>query len=315
VPRYLARRLLALPPLLQGVSLVIFLVLRASPGDPAERVFSDNGAYAADRQAVAALRTSLGLDLSLPVQYGHWLRQVVVGDFGRSYASGRQVIEVIGERLPATLRLTGVALAIALAVGAPLGIVAAAQAGRPLDALSRLIALVALSVPSFWLGLLLIWTFAVKLGWRPAIGAGGLRHLLLPGCALAAGVAATQARLIRASLLEVLDQPYTVVARAKGVAERNILLRRALGNALIPPVTALGLSLGSLLGGAAVVETVFAYPGLGKLAVDAIAVRDYPVIQAFVVLMTLVFVLAGLLVDLLHVAIDPRVRPGATTTR
>jgi ABC-type dipeptide/oligopeptide/nickel transport system permease component len=258
VPRYLVGRLLALPPLLLGVSVVIFLVLRFSPGDPAERILSDNGAYAADRQAVAALRTTLGLDLSLPIQYGRWLSQVAVGDFGRSYASGRQVIEVIGERLPATLRLTGVALGIALVVGVPLGIVAAAQAGRPLDALCRLIALVGVSIPGFWLGLLLIWTFAVRLGWLPAIGAGGPQHLLLPGCALAASVAATQARLIRASLLEVLDQPYTIVARAKGLGERAILLRHALRNALIPPVTALGLSLGSLLGGAAVVESVFA---------------------------------------------------------
>jgi peptide/nickel transport system permease protein len=308
--RYLLGRLLSIPPTLLGVSLVIFLLLRFSPGDPAERILSQGGDPAADPAAVAALRRELGLDLALPAQYARWLGRVVTGDFGDSFTSGRPVTEALAQRLPATLALAGATLALALALALPLGILAAARAGGPLDALCRLVALAGVSLPGFWLGLLLVWTFAVRLGWFPAIGGGTPRHLVLPAITLATGIAATQARLIRASLLETLGQPYVATARAKGLREGAILVRHALRNALIAPLTALGVSLGSLLGGAVVVETVFAYPGLGKLAIDAISTRDYPVIQAFVVIMTAVFIGAGLLVDLLYVVVDPRVRVG-----
>lgn len=311
--RYLLGRLLTVPPTLLGVSLAIFLLLRFSPGDPAARILSQGG-EAADPAAVAALRRDLGLDLALPVQYGRWLGRVVVGDFGDSFTSGRPVAEALGQRLPATLQLAGAALALALLIALPLGILAAARAGTAVDALCRVIALVGVSLPGFWLGLLLVWTFAVRLGWLPAIGGGTPRHLVLPAVTLASGIAATQARLIRACLLETLGQPYIQVARAKGLREGAVLLRHALRNALIAPLTALGVSLGSLLGGAVVVETVFAYPGLGKLAIDAISTRDYPVIQAFVVLMTAIFIAAGLLVDLLYVVVDPRVRVGGRAT-
>lgn len=309
--RYLVGRLVSLPPLLLGVSIAIFLLLRFSPGDPAERLLSANGEYLADRQAVQELRRQWGLDLALPVQYHRWIRQILSGDLGRSFASNRPVVESIRERLPATLQLAAAALALAVLIALPLGVIAAATAGGPIDGLCRLIALVGVSLPGFWLGLLLVWAFAVKLGWLPAIGAGGPQHLVLPAATLAVGVAATQARLIRASLLEVLGEPFTVVARAKGLREQRVLLGHALRNALIPPITALGLSLGSLLGGAVVVETVFAYPGLGKLAIDSIAARDYPVLQAFVIMMTLIFAAASLVVDVLYAAIDPRVRIGA----
>jgi peptide/nickel transport system permease protein len=174
-----------------------------------------------------------------------------------------------------------------------------------------MVALIGVSIPGFWLGLLLIWFFAVRLGWLPAIGRGGPQHLILPAIALGAGVAAMQTRLIRASLLEVLHEPYVAVARAKGLAESRVVVGHALRAALIPPVTALGLSIGSLLGGAVVIETVFAYPGLGKLAIDAVSARDYPVIQAFVLLTTVIYILAGLGVDLLYAALDPRIRLGA----
>jgi ABC-type dipeptide/oligopeptide/nickel transport system permease component len=244
------------------------------------------------------------------VQYARWLRALAGGDLGASFASGRPVAALIAERLPATLALTGAALAVALGLAVPLGLTAAVWAGRPPDALSRLLALLGVSLPSFWLGLLLVWLFAVRLGWLPAIGGGSARHLILPALTLAAGVAATQARLLRASLLEVLGQPYLTVARAKGLPERRVIWGHALRNALVAPVTALGLSLSSLLGGAVVVETVFAYPGLGKLVIDAISARDYPIIQAFVLLMTTIFILGGLAVDALYAVIDPRVRPG-----
>jgi peptide/nickel transport system permease protein len=302
---------MGIPPLLLGASVVIFLLLRFSPGDPAEVILAQNGDYAVDRETVVQLRRTWGLDLSLPTQYGHWLTQVARGDFGRSFATSRPVSTLIAERLPATLLLSGGALLVALVVALPLGIFSAVRPGGLLDGSCRLIALAGVSMPGFWLGLLLVWTFSVRLGWLPAIGSGTARHLVLPTIALAAGVAATQTRLIRASLLEVLAQPYVDVARAKGLTERTVILRHAVRNALIPTVTALGLSVGGLLGGAAVIETVFAYPGLGKLAVDSIGSRDYPVIQAYALLMTLVFVLSSLLVDALYGLLDPRIRLGA----
>ncbi|MFN8632987.1 MAG: nickel ABC transporter permease [Chloroflexota bacterium] len=308
---YLLRRVLGVPLLLLGASVVIFLLLRFSPGDPAEVILAQNGDYSVDKETVARLRREWGLDLSLPTQYGRWLAQVARGDFGRSFATNRPVGELIAERLPATLLLSGGALLLALVVATPLGILSAVRSGGLLDGACRLVALAGVSMPGFWLGLLLVWTFAIRLGWLPAIGSGTIRHQILPTIALAAGVAATQTRLIRASLLEVLAQPYVDVARAKGLSERLTIVRHALRNALIPSVTALALSVGGLLGGAAVIETVFAYPGLGKLAVDSIGSRDYPVIQAYALLMTLVFVVLSLVVDALYGLLDPRIRLGA----
>lgn len=309
--RYLLRRVLGIPPLLLGASVAIFLLLRFSPGDPAEVILAQNGDYAVDKETVAQLRREWGLDLALPTQYGRWLGQVARGDFGRSFATNRPVGELIAERLPATLTLSGGALLLALVVATPLGILSAVRSGGVLDGACRLVALAGVSMPGFWLGLLLVWTFSVRLGWLPAIGSGTIRHLVLPTIALAAGVAATQTRLIRASLLEVLAQPYVDVARSKGLSERLVIVRHGLRNALIPSVTALALSIGGLLGGAAVIETVFAYPGLGKLAVDSIGSRDYPVIQAYALLMTVVFVGLSLLVDVLYGLLDPRIRLGA----
>ena len=309
--RYLLWRALGIPPLLLGASVVIFLLLRFSPGDPAEVILAQHGEYAVDRETVAQLRREWGLDLTLPAQYGRWLTQVLRGDFGRSFATSRPVGELLAERLPATLLLSGAALLVALLVALPLGILSAVRSGGLLDGVCRLVALAGVSMPSFWLGLLLVWTFSIRLGWLPAIGSGTARHVILPTIALAAGVAATQTRLIRASLLEVLAQPYVDVARAKGLSERLVVVRHGVRNALIPSVTALALSLGGLLGGAAVIETVFAYPGLGKLAVDAIGARDYPVIQAYALLMTLVFIVSSLLVDVVYGLIDPRIRLSA----
>jgi nickel ABC transporter permease subunit NikB len=309
--RYVIGRLIGIPPLLLAISVVIFLMLRFSPGDPAEIILTQNGGYAIDKAMVAQLRHEWGLDLSLPAQYGRWLGQIVTGDLGRSFATGRPVSQLIVQRLPATLQLAASALVVALLVALPLGIVSAVRAGGLVDGLCRLVALAGVSMPGFWLGLLLVWTFSIRLGWLPAIGSGTARHLVLPSIALAAGVAATQTRLIRASLLEVLAQPYVTIARAKGLSERLVILRHGLRNALIPSVTALGLSLGGLLGGATVIETVFAYPGLGNLAIDSISSRDYPLIQAFVLLMTLVFVVSSLLIDILYGLLDPRIRLGA----
>ncbi len=308
--RYLVARLLAVPPLLLGVSVVVFLLLRFSPGDPAERILSQGGDYGADRAAVEALRHELGLDLSLPAQYGRWLAQLGRGDLGRSFATRRPVVDEIGARLPATLQLAGTALVLSILLALPLGVLSAWRPGGPLDLLCRLLCLGGVSLPSFWLGLLLAWLFAVQLGWLPAIGRGGPQHLVLPALALGAGIAAGQARLLRAALLDALARDYTRLAHAKGLPLRAVVLGHALRNALLAPLTALGLSLGSLLGGAAVIETVFAYPGLGKLAIDAIGARDYPLIQAFVLLMTVIFIAGNLAVDILYGLVDPRIRVG-----
>ncbi|MFN8521569.1 MAG: ABC transporter permease [Chloroflexota bacterium] len=305
---HLARRAAQIPPLLLAVSVVIFGMLRFSPGDPAEIILSQSGGYAADRETVSMLHREWGLDVSLPVQCGRWLYKLATLDLGRSFATSRPVSQLIAERLPATLLLAGAALFSALAVALPLGVLAAFRAGGLLDGLCRVLALIGVSLPGFWMALLLVWTFSVRLGWLPAVGGGTWRHAVLPVVALATSVAATQVRLVRASVLDVLSQPYLDTARGKGLTERLVLTRHVLRNALLPPVTALGLSAGGLLGGAAVVETVFAYPGMGKLVVDSIGSRDYPVIQAFVLLLTLVYVGISLLVDLICGALDPRVR-------
>jgi peptide/nickel transport system permease protein len=298
-----------------GVSILVFLFLHMIPGDPVDNLLGPD----ATPDNKARVEKCMGLDKSMPEQFVAFLGHVVDGTLGpqcRTQDTGdkRTVAGRIGDVLPYTVRLAVLGMLLAVVLALPLGVLAAARAGGPLDALCRVVALLGVSLPGFWLGLLLVWTFAVRLGWLPAIGGGTLRHLVLPALTLAAGIAATQARLIRACLLETLGQPYIQVARAKGLREGAVLLRHALRNALIAPLTALGVSLGRLLGGAVVVETVFAYPGLGKLAIDAISTRDYPLIQAFVVLMTAIFIAAGLLVDLCYAVVDPRVRVGGRAT-
>jgi peptide/nickel transport system permease protein len=259
-------------------------------------------------EAVDALREELGLNDPVYIQYGRWFRDVLHLDLGQSYRTGRPVAEEIFSRFPATLELTVAAIFFMLLISIPSGILAALHRHAFVDHLSRIWALAGASLPGFWLGLLLIYYFSVKLGIFPVMGRGGLDHLVLPAVTLGFGMAATYARLLRASMLEVLGQDYIKVARARGLKEKLIVGRHALKNALLPVVTAFGMSFGHLLGGAVIVETIFAWPGVGKFFVDAIFNRDYPVIQGYALFMAVVFVIVNLLVDIAYVFLDPRIR-------
>ena len=308
---YIMWRLLTLPALLCGISIISFTLLNLAPGDPAEILLRlQQPGTEPPREAVLALRHRLHLDDPLPVQYGRWLLLAMRGDFGVSYRSGKPIVKELWQRLPATLLLAGASLALAASIGIPLGIMAAVWRGSLLDGLSRLLALLGAVVPSYVLALLLVLLFAVKLGWLPAIGYGSPKHLILPTVALAGGVSAQLMRVTRASLLDVLTQDYVRTARAKGMHESVVIVGHALKNALLPVVTVLGISLGHLLGGAVIVETIFGWPGIGKHAVDAIFLRDYPVIQGFVLYMAMVFVLVNLAVDLTYRRLDPRLHFG-----
>jgi peptide/nickel transport system permease protein len=309
---YLARRLAILPVMLLGVSLISFGLLNLAPGDPADILMRLQMPGAEPpREAVLALRKELGLEDPFPVRYARWLAQALAGNLGDSYRTSRPVALELAERLPATLLLTGASLMLSICIGLPLGVMAAVWRGSALDGGSRVLALLGAAVPSYVLALLLILLFGVKLHWLPATGYGGPQHLVLPALALAAGSTAQLMRLTRASMLEVLDQDYVRTARAKGLGETAVVAGHALRNALLPSVTMVGLSLGHLLSGAVIVETIFGWPGVGKLAVDAIFLRDYPVIQGFVLYMAAIFLLVNLLVDLSYRWLDPRLHFGS----
>jgi peptide/nickel transport system permease protein len=314
VRRYVVRRLALLVPVLLGVSVIIFMVLHLSPGDPAEIMLGSQATQAdLDR-----LRAELGLTEPLYVQYVHWLGLVARGDLGRSIWMKRPVLgEVLG-RFKATLILTGAALVLSTAGGLALGIASAVRPNSPLDRLSAVASLFGASMPVFWLGIVLMVIFALWLGWLPAsgmfapYGGGDLRdllvHLALPAVTLAAASVTIIARLTRSTMLETLGQDYIRTARAKGVVERAVVLRHGLKNALIPIVTVVGVQAGYLLGGAVLTETVFAWPGVGTLMVQGILARDFPLVQGCVLVVALSFVLINLVVDLLYAWLDPRIR-------
>jgi peptide/nickel transport system permease protein len=304
---YLLKRLLWLGPVMLGVSLITFLMMDLSPGDPAEIILMKRDIEATP-EALAEARSRLGLVGPVHYRYGTWLSRVVRGDLGFSFSSGEPVAREILSRLPATLELAVGGLVVMLLLALPLGILAALLARGIADHLSRLTALLGASIPSFYLGLLLICYIAVPSDALPVMGRGGLRHLLLPSLTLGFGLAATYARLLRASLLEVLQLEHVRAARARGLHEAVVVVSHALRNALIPLVTVLGLTMGGLLGGTLVVEQVFAWPGVGRLAVQSIFDRDIPVIQGYALLMALIYVAVNLAVDLLYRFLDPRVR-------
>ena len=309
---YLLRRLLTLPPLLVGISLISFLLLNFAPGDAAEITLRrQNGGITPPKEAVIALRQELGLDAPLPVRYVRWLSSALRGDLGESYRSGNSIAAELARRLPATLLLAAVSLALAVATGVPLGVLAAMKPGSWLDSASRLLALVGAAIPSYVLALLLMLLFAVHLDWLPAIGYGSPRNLVLPALALSLGVMAQLMRLTRASMLEVLGQDYMRTARSKGLSERAVVFRHGLKNALLPVVTVIGTGTGHLLGGAVIIETIFGWPGVGQFVVVGIAQRDYPVVQGFVLYLAVVFLLVNLTVDLTYRFLDPRLHFGA----
>jgi ABC-type dipeptide/oligopeptide/nickel transport system permease component len=303
VLEFVARRLLHTALVAVGVVTLVFVALRLS-GDPAASMLPGDASV----DELRDLRHALGLDRSVPAQYVAFLRDAVRGDFGESIRHQQPAFGLVLERLPATLELAFAALVLALVVALPLGIVAALYRGRVVDVVAMGFAVVGQATPYFWMGIMLILVVSVELAWLPTSGRGDWRHLILPAVTLGTHFAAAIARLTRTAMLEVLGQQFVTTARAKGLGERRVVLAHALKNAAVPVVTLVGLQFGTLLGGAVVTETIFAWPGVGRLAVQSIFVRDYPVVQAGVLVLALVFVAINLLVDLLYGALDPRIR-------
>jgi peptide/nickel transport system permease protein len=297
----LRRLALTLPTILAAATLV-FALLHLVPGDPVDVMLGES-AQPTDREA---LRRTLGLDRPLPVQYAAFLRGLATADLGRSLVTGTPVVALLAARVPATAELTVAALLVAVALSVPLGLAAAARPGTWIDRGSIGFALLGVSMPSFWLGPMLIILFAIELRWLPVSGRGTWAHLVLPALTLGLGMAAILTRMTRASVLDCLAEDYVRTARAKGVGRGGILLRHALRNALAPVVTILGLQFGALLAGTVITETIFAWPGLGRLLIDAINQRDYPLVQGCILTIAASFVLANALADLVNLWLDPR---------
>jgi peptide/nickel transport system permease protein len=290
-------------PLLVGITIVSFLILQTVPGDPARIIAGMD----ADEEMVQKVRHELGLDRSIPIQYLSFLTNVARGDFGRSIRTVHPVVQEIFPRFLNTARLAIASILIAFLFGVAAGVIAAWRQNGAIDYGVMLLVLLGISTPTFWSGLLLILIFSISLGLLPSGGAQGWLHLILPAVTLAAPSAAITARMTRSSMLEVLREDYIKTARAKGQTEFKVFINHALRNALIPTVTVAGLQFGYLLGGAVLVETIFTWPGLGWLIVNAIFSRDYPVVQAGVMIFAFCFVLVNLLVDILYTLLDPRV--------
>lgn len=305
--RYLLRRLLGLVPTLWAIATLTFGALYLVPGDPALVLLSESHATAAE---IARRRAELGLDASLPEQYGRYLARIVQGDLGTSLFTGRPVTAEIRQQLPATLQLAVAASAVAVTLGLAMGLLAAVNRGHWPDAVITAAATVGIATPVFWSGLLAMWLFALVLGWLPATGQGGLEYLVLPAGVLGISSAGAIARVCRASLIEVMDRPYILAARARGIWPRSLLMRHALRVALLPTVTVIGVQFGFLMGGAVVTETVFARQGLGRLVVEAILRKDLPLVLGTVLVGATGYVLINLCTDILYGVLDPRVRDG-----
>jgi peptide/nickel transport system permease protein len=306
VLRFLARRLVLAIPVLLGVATIVFALVHLIPGDPVQAMLGD----AASPESVAELRGRLGLDRPLPLQYAAFISGAAHGDLGVSLRTNERVTTAIAARLPATVELALAAMLVAVAIAIPAGVVAAAKAGTGIDHAATTLALVGISMPNFWLGPLLAIVFSVELGWLPVSGRGTLAHLILPAVTLGAPLAAVLARMTRASLIEELRELYVTAARARGLPTARVVLKHALRNSLIPIVTVLGLQVGAVLTGAVITETIFAWPGVGRLLIQSIGFRDYPLVQGCVLLIAVTYVSMNLLTDMVYAYLDPRIRVG-----
>lgn len=305
--RYILKRLMLLPPLLLAVSLIIFSFLRLSGTQPALAYLRASNIPLTD-QSIAEAERMLGLDLPIWQQYVNWIADAVRLDFGHSYMTGRPVWDDLMYYLPATLQLSAFALFLTLALSVPLAVWAARYRDKWPDFSIRGLAFIGVSIPNFWLAFMLVLLFAVQLKWLPAMGHGGLSHMILPAIAIAFMSLCINARLLRASMLEAQGQRYVRYARIRGISERRIERTHVLRNSLIPIVTAVGMHIGELIGGALVVETIFAWPGVGRYVLVAISNNDYPVIQCFTLMMTTIFIVCNLVIDVIYALIDPRIR-------
>jgi ABC-type dipeptide/oligopeptide/nickel transport system permease component len=301
---FLLRRLLLTIPVLLGVATLVFSLIHLVPGDPVETMLGESAAP----QEIARVRAQLGLDRPLYVQYWTFLKGVGRGDLGVSLRTNESVARAIADRMPATIELAIAAMCLAVVVAIPLGIVAAAGAGTLVDYAATTLALAGISIPNFWLGPLLAIVFAVSLGWLPVSGSGTLAHMVLPAITLGAPLGAVLARMTRASVLEELRELYVLAARARGVSRARAVLRHAFRNSLIPIVTVLGLQMGAVLTGAVITETIFAWPGVGRLLIQSINFRDYPLVQGCILLIAVTYVAMNLLTDLAYGLLDPRIR-------
>ncbi|MFZ4965394.1 ABC transporter permease [Pseudomonas gingeri] len=300
---YTLRRLLLLLPMLLGVSIVIFLVMHFIPGDPAQLAAGPDATEA----DIAQIRKNYGLDQPLATQYIIYVKKIASGDFGESFQTFTPVLESIARTLPATIELTAAGMLLAVLIGVPLGIVAALKPRGLLDSSLTTIAVLGISIPGFFLGLILMLIFSANLGWLPPTGRGGLQHLILPAVTLGLPYVATFSRLARSTMMDVLKEDYIRTAYAKGVPGYKVILKHALSNAAIPLVTVFGMDFGRLLGGAVIVETVFAWPGMGRLLIDAIMARDIYVVQGTVIVFAAAVVIINLIVDLVYGILDPRI--------
>ena len=300
---YLLRRLWQSLLVLFGVSVVVFLILHLT-GDPAALLLPPD----ATAEDIARFRTAMGFDDPVAVQYLRFLKGAVRGDFGESLRHGEPAMPLVVERLPATFQLAGAGLLIALGLAIPAGIISAMKRNTAVDYVATVAALLGQAMPTFWLGIMLILVFSVRLNWLPSSGRGGLEHLILPAITLGLFTTARITRLTRSGMLEVLAQDYIRTARAKGLGESPVVWKHALKNASIPIVTIVGIDLGTLLGGSVITETIFAWPGVGRLSVQAIFNRDYPVVQSAVFLLASTFVIVNFLVDIVYTYLDPRIR-------
>ncbi|MBI3980027.1 MAG: ABC transporter permease [Chloroflexi bacterium] len=312
--RYLIRRLLFFAPVIFLVTVVTFAITLLLPGDPALAYLGEGNVR--DKVAYEAIRQELGLDQPVPVQYAKWLSRALRGDLGRSVRTREPALTGLLARLPVTVHLTAMALVVALLIGVPAGIISAVRPNSRADLAGTLLAMSGVAIPNFWLGMLLIYVFALWLRVLPPSGYvppaedlwRSMQSMILPSLALGTAIAAVVMRQTRSALIEVLQQEYVTVARAKGLPERTVVNRHALQNALIPVVTVVGLQMGRLFGGAVIVETVFALPGLGRLAADSVLFRDFPMLQGVVLILALAVLLANLLTDVVYAVLDPRIR-------
>ena len=302
--RFLARRLLLTVPVLLGVATLVFSLVHLVPGDPVQVMLGESASPA----DVAEMRGRLGLDRPLPVQYAAFLAGVATGDLGTSLRTNQPVVTAILERMPATAELAAAAMVVAVLIAMPLGVLAAVRAGTSVDHAATTLALLGISVPNFWLGPFLAIVFSVSLGWLPVSGRGTIAHLVLPAITLGAPLAAVLTRMTRASVIEELRELYVLAARARGVSRLRSVWAHAFRNSLIPIVTVLGLQFGAVLTGAVITETIFAWPGVGRLLVQSIGFRDYPLVQGCILLIAVTYVSVNLAVDVVYGFLDPRIR-------
>ena len=299
--KYIIRRIIAMIPVVIGITFLVFMIMQLAPGDPVQMILGDN----ASPEAVEAMRDEMGLNDNVLIQYGRYLVNLAQGDMGTSYVNKRPVADEVFSRVPATFKLAAVAAVVSIVIAIPLGILAAIKQNTLFDHSSMVVSLIGISMPAFWLALMLMLLFSLKLGWLPA---QGWKSYVLPSIAIGFMQMAAIARTTRSSMLETIRQDYIRTARSKGITEREVIFHHSFRNALIPTVTIVGVQLGGLLGGAVLTETVFAWPGLGRLVVQAVNGRDVPVVLGCIVVLSVGFSIVNLVVDLLYGFIDPRVR-------